>query len=136
MTPRIWSYGDEDSEDVPIRDQPYERYGQQGFAMPDHATRGPVPAHALERVSLGEQVAGPGRGPRHWRRRDERIHDDVCRLLTDDGWVDASDLEVVVQEGEVTLTGTVADRRQRERALDIAESVRGVVDVMSRIRLR
>ncbi len=136
MTPRTRAYGDLEGEDLPIRDQPYESFGQQGFGMPDHYAQGEVAPHGVARIDLGEPAFSRPRGPRNWQRRDERIHDDICRMLTDDGWVDARELEVVVHHGEATLTGSVPDRRQRERAVHIAESVRGVVDVTSRIRVR
>lgn len=136
MTPRTWAYGDLEGEDLPIRDQPYESFGQQGFAMPDHAAQGDYAPHGVARIDLGEPAIPASRGPRNWQRRDERIHEDVCRLLTDDGWVDARELEVIVHHGEVTLSGSVHERRQRERAVHIAESVRGVTEVVSRIRVR
>jgi osmotically-inducible protein OsmY len=136
MTPRTWAYGDVEGEDLPIRDQPYESFGQQGFAMPDHAAQGAVAPHGVARIELGEPALPRSRGPRNWHRRDERIHDDVCRMLTDDGWVDARELEVIVHHGEVTLTGSVPERSQRERAVHIAESVRGVTEVVSRLHVR
>ena len=49
---------------------------------------------------------------------------------------DASDVDVVVHQGEVVLTGTVPDRAQRDRAIRIAECVRGVIDVMNQMRVR
>lgn len=104
----------------------------RGFAMNDHVLRGPSPAHGAVRLDLGERIAG---GPRGWQRSDERIHDEVCRTLTDDGWVDASNVEVIVHERVVTLAGSVPDRRQRARAVDLAESVRGVLEVVSRIHV-
>jgi len=126
MTPRIWSYGD-------VENRPYESYGQQGFAMRDHVTSPEDDHRGAERVELGERVAT---GPKNWQRSDERLHDEICTMLADDDWVDASDLEVVVHHREVNISGTVKDRRQRERAIDIAEAARGVVEVMSRIRVR
>lgn len=101
--------------------------------MPDHVTAEEDVHRGAERVDLGERLTS---GPKNWQRSDERIHDDVCRMLADDDWVDASDLEVVVHQREVTLAGSVADGRQRARAVAIAEAARGVVDVLSRIRVR
>ncbi len=80
----------------------------------------------------GRVRAGARRVP--WRS-DDRIRDDVCQRLTEDGAVDASDVAVLVREGEVTLEGTVADREQKRRAERIAESVRGVHDVVNMLRL-
>lgn len=77
-----------------------------------------------------------GRGPRGYRRSDERIAEDLHKQLTDDSAVDAREIEVVVSGGEVSLSGTVDDRVARRRAEDIAESVSGVVHVANHIRIR
>ena len=85
-----------------------------------------------------EQPQGPfaGRGPRGYRRSDERIREDVADRLTEHGDVDASEIELDVRDGVVTLSGTVEDRRQKRLAEDAAESVSGVVDVNNRLELR
>jgi hypothetical protein len=75
-----------------------------------------------------------GMGPKGYRRSDERIREDLCDRLTDDGGIDGSEIEVQVQGGEVTLSGTVADRAQKRRAEDIAESCSGVGNVTNNIR--
>lgn len=76
-----------------------------------------------------------GRGPRGYERSNERIYEDVCERLTDDNEVDASDIEVEAKNGIVTLSGTVADRRQKRRAEDIAEGASGVRDVRNQLEL-
>lgn len=76
-----------------------------------------------------------GRGPKGYRRSDDRIREDVNDRLSDDPYVDASDIEVSVSNGEVTLTGTVDSRQARRRAEDIAESVSGVAHVQNNIRV-
>lgn len=75
-----------------------------------------------------------GRGPRGYRRSDERIHDDVNDRLTDDPYLDASGVEVRVQGGEVTLNGRVRTREDKRRAEDIAEGVTGVTHVQNNLR--
>ncbi|TCT08101.1 BON domain-containing protein [Aquabacter spiritensis] len=77
-----------------------------------------------------------GRGPKNYARSDDRVREDVNDRLTDDGLVDASEIEVSVAKGEVTLTGVVADRRQRRRAEDVAEQVSGVQHVQNNVRVR
>lgn len=77
-----------------------------------------------------------GRGPRNWTRSDERIADDVHQRLTDDPHVDASDVDVKVENGEVTLSGLVDDRRAKRRAEDCAESVSGVRHCQNNLRVR
>jgi hypothetical protein len=76
-----------------------------------------------------------GLGPRGYRRSDANIEEDVCDLLTQHGKIDASDIEVKVENGEVTLTGKVNDRRSKRLAEDLAESISGVTDVHNHLRL-
>jgi hypothetical protein len=77
-----------------------------------------------------------GRGPRGYRRTDQRILEDVSDRLTDDPYVDASEIEVTVRDGEVTFAGSVGSRDQRRRAEDIAERVLGVTHVQNNLRVR
>jgi Flp pilus assembly secretin CpaC len=58
----------------------------------------------------------------------------VCDRLSADDEVDASDITVTVKAGEVTLEGTVPDRRSKHRAEDIADAVSGVKDVHNSLR--
>lgn len=76
-----------------------------------------------------------GRGPRNWRRSDDRIEEDVNDVLTRHPGIDASDVEVKVSNGEVTLDGEVPDRQQKRLAEDIAESVLGVSDVHNNLKV-
>ncbi|HYG02856.1 MAG TPA: BON domain-containing protein [Chryseosolibacter sp.] len=75
-----------------------------------------------------------GKGPRNYSRSDDRIKEDVNDRLSDDPWVDASEIDVTVNNGEVTLTGTVNNRSDKRRAEDLAEAVSGVKNVENRIR--
>lgn len=76
-----------------------------------------------------------GRGPKGYQRSDDRIRDDVCDCLTRDPRVDASEIEVAVKDGDVILTGTIGDRRQKRAAEDAIEDVLGVKDIHNRIRI-
>jgi osmotically-inducible protein OsmY len=76
-----------------------------------------------------------GRGPRRYRRTDERIAEDVNERLTTDPDVDATDIEVMVADGRVILTGTVDDRRTKRLAEIDAEEVWGVTDVDNQLRV-
>jgi hypothetical protein len=99
--------------------------GERGAA--DSPSRGPLTYNRREDFT--------GRGPRNYRRPDERILEDVSDRLTDDAMVDASEISVEVKQGEVNLTGTVRDRDQKRRAEDIAERVSGVNDVINALRI-
>jgi osmotically-inducible protein OsmY len=76
-----------------------------------------------------------GRGPKGYRRSDERIREDVCDRLADDPMVDASDVEISVKEGEVTLSGFVRDREDKHRAEDLVERISGVREVHNSLRV-
>jgi osmotically-inducible protein OsmY len=76
-----------------------------------------------------------GKGPRGWRRRDERILEDVCDALTESPWVDASEVSVDVQDGVVILSGTVADRDQKREAERCVYDLTGVNDVQNLLRI-
>lgn len=77
-----------------------------------------------------------GKGPKGYVRTDERIRDDVNDRLSDDPMLDASDIEVAVAGGEVTLTGFVAARQDKRRAEDTAEAVSGVNNVQNNLRVK
>lgn len=74
--------------------------------------------------------------PKGYQRRDERIHEDVCERLTHQRQLDVRDVEVQVQDGVVTLTGTVRDRQQKYRIEDIADDTFGVRDVHNQLRVQ
>jgi hypothetical protein len=77
-----------------------------------------------------------GRGPLDYRRADERVYADVCEALTDDAQVDATNIEVTVTEGEVTLSGHVASRDEKRRAEDVADRIAGVRDIHNRLKVQ
>ena len=76
-----------------------------------------------------------GLGPKGYQRSDQRIQEEISDRLMADDRIDASDIEVRVKDGEVTLSGRVDDRVAKRRAEDLAESVMGVRDVMNQIRV-
>ena len=88
--------------------------------------------------SLWQRVKGAfaGKGPKNYVRSDERIHEDVCEHLTHHPYVDASDIEVTVRDGEVTLSGTVDARMVKRAAEDACDHVHGVKDVHNYLRVR
>lgn len=76
-----------------------------------------------------------GRGPRGYTRSDERIREEICECLAADSLLDASDIEVKVMEGDVSLAGSVGDRAARRRAEDLTEQVSGVRNVINGLRV-
>jgi osmotically-inducible protein OsmY len=76
-----------------------------------------------------------GRGPKGYRRSDERIREEICDRLTDDWRVDATEIDVVVNGGQVTLSGAVQSREEKRKAEDLVESIPGVHDVHNNLRV-
>ena len=65
---------------------------------------------------------------------DERIRKNVSDRMVDDTDLDASDIEVGVDDGAVTLSGSVDSLWDKRRAEDIAKSVFGVKGVINKLR--
>ena len=76
-----------------------------------------------------------GKGPKNYERSQDRIREDVCERLTDDAMIDATNVEVRVENNEVVLNGTVHNREEKRRAEDLAEAVAGVRNVENRLRV-
>ncbi len=124
-------------EELAARGEPSARLGLD-------AGRAEAPQYRLPSGSYGElawewngtaQGVFAGRGPKGWSRSDDRIREEVCEALTREADLDPSDVRVTVEEGEVTLEGTVPDRRSKRRAEDLADR-RGVRDVHNRLRVQ
>jgi osmotically-inducible protein OsmY len=92
---------------------------------------------AERRRRRDEQTAGEhrGKGPKNYKRSEDRIREDVCDRLSDDDRIDATNIEVQIQGDEVILTGSVHDREQKRRAEDLVERISGVRNVQNRIRV-
>ncbi|HJV43439.1 BON domain-containing protein, partial [Caulobacter sp.] len=134
-----YAYGD------PSRDRGYRAFAPRGQQRPyqeertwfDRA-RDEVSSWMGDRDALHRREADGehrGRGPKGYRRSDERIREDVSDRLTDDAWLDAQGIEVMVNDAEVTLSGTVRSREDKKRAEALAETVSGVDNVQNNIRV-
>lgn len=108
------------------------RVDDSEFADPDWAGVKLEPERPATATALRDHT---GRGPRAYRRPDTRIYEQICELLMDDHHIDASEIEVSVENGDVLLTGTVESRRLKHLAEDIAYRVTGVLDVTNRLKV-
>jgi len=117
-------------------------YDQRGFGHRRdsfYATAGATPWWELEpsaEDSAPESRGFGGVGSRGYKRPDGRIEEEVVQRLEEADWVDATDVEVEVADGVVTLAGEVETREERRAAADVAAEVAGVVDVINRLRSR
>ncbi|MBL0899359.1 MAG: BON domain-containing protein [Reyranella sp.] len=93
--------------------------------------------HDREREHLPEEhgTSHRGHGPKGYLRSDDRIREDVCDRLTDDPHIDASEVEVAVKNGEVTLGGTIESRAARRHAEELTEDLSGVKHVQNNLRV-
>ena len=116
-----------------------QAWRQRGYGGPmeigGHGERGGQP----ERQDRGTESwrTGPhaGRGPKGYQRSDERIKEDVCEHLTQHGQIDASEIEVKVNNREVTLTGSVPTRHAKRLVEDLVDDISGVSEVHNQLRI-
>jgi osmotically-inducible protein OsmY len=132
--------GYEEGYDEPYyRRRPYRGAEDRGFweRAGDEVRSWFGDEEAERRRRMDEMRSGTyvGRGPRGYKRSDERIREDVNDRLTDDYYLDASDIEVSVNDCVVTLSGRVDSRYDKRYAEAIAESVSGVTDVTNQLRV-
>jgi len=83
----------------------------------------------------GRPRGARGLGPQGYKRSDERINEDAHERLTDDTWLDASNISISVSGGEVTLSGTVETREAKHRAERLVEDISGVNHVQNNLRI-
>ncbi|MBX3192030.1 MAG: BON domain-containing protein [Labilithrix sp.] len=116
-----------------VRDYDPEE-GERDFGGPEYG--GPA-RRGYEPSGPTRQERGPyyGKGPKGYKRSDDRIREDVCEAIASQGMIDASDVEVKVEAGVVILSGTVAARHHKRGLEQIVERTRGVEDVHNELRL-
>jgi len=85
---------------------------------------------------IARKVKRAFRGPKGYKRSDERIREDVNDRLAQQDDFDPSEIEVSVSNSEVTLTGTVQSRHEKFLAEEIADDVSGVTEVHNQVRVR
>jgi osmotically-inducible protein OsmY len=66
---------------------------------------------------------------------DNKIYDQVRQKLANDPEVKGANLDVVVKNGAVTLTGTVNDIRAKEKAEKVTKKVKGVTSVVNELKI-
>lgn len=74
--------------------------------------------------------------PKGYRKSDDRIEEEVCNALMRDRNVNASLIDVRVNNGVVTLSGTVDSRSARFDAEMAVDSIRGVEDIQNNLKVR
>ncbi len=111
---------------------PYDRWTPRDYVF--YSGRG-YHREFVEPYKVPGEGRYSGRGPKNYVRSDARVEEDVHRALTEDPYVDATDIRLRVDDGEATLEGSVPNRAMKRRAQDAVEAVRGVRDVHNRLRI-
>ncbi|MDB5437327.1 MAG: hypothetical protein JWR47_3584, partial [Phenylobacterium sp.] len=62
-------------------------------------------------------------------------NEEAHERLTDDGWLDATNITITVSGGEITLSGTVENREAKHRAERVVEDISGVNHVQNNLRV-
>ncbi len=76
-----------------------------------------------------------GKGPRNYKPSDDRLLERVSDLFYEHPHLDASGIEISIQNGELLLTGYVADRYEKRLAEDLAEEVSGITNIENRLKV-
>jgi len=152
--PEAYGRGDEPVQPVASEDrkaapprQVQERFALRSrFGLATAAEAPPTWDHAPSETARTIEPAAPpsrprpldyrGIGPRGYVRSPERIYEDICDRLTENPFIDASDITVSVTGSEVRLTGSVDGAIVARQVEVIARQVSGVSWVHNDLRLR
>jgi osmotically-inducible protein OsmY len=98
--------------------------GQEGFGFPGERTWGEEQYQEQDSEDRRESPV---------RRPDESLAREIHEILTKDPELDATDIEVEVEDGAVTLTGAVNSTDAKLLAEELVESLPGVRHVHNRL---
>lgn len=71
-----------------------------------------------------------------YSRSDDRLLEDIGECLSLDSLLDGAEIDILVEEGQVTLSGAVASKSESLRAQDLAAQIHGVKAVRNGLRVR
>lgn len=125
----------------------HREYERAAWPMAEYDLEAATEPRATERTRRGGRLGGLAAALRalfgRERRRpevataeDESIRADVRLALTYRRDLDASEIEVTTEQREVTLRGSVRDRRSKHVAEQVAGSCEGVRRVRNHLRVR
>jgi osmotically-inducible protein OsmY len=83
----------------------------------------------------GEAAEATYRGKGPAQRTDDQIKTAIEDILTEDPWLDASGIQVSIQNGIAQLQGTVASRAAKRRAEALTDQIWGARDVQNQLSI-
>jgi osmotically-inducible protein OsmY len=107
------------------------RYGQGGYGA-EREGLGQGHGYGQGAYSGSQRVR---RGPKGYKRSDERLKEDISERLMNSVHIDAAEVSVEVQNGKVTLEGSVPERRMKHQIEDLVDNCPGVQDIDNRVRV-
>jgi hypothetical protein len=111
--------------------------GQGGYGGPEERAYGEIqPERHGQTAGLGSSAGSGPRGPKGYRRSDDRLREEICERIAQSERIDAGDVTVGVQDASVTLEGTIADRAMKYELEELVDRVTGVREVDNRVRIR
>lgn len=111
-------------------------WGREEGPYGAHAERSRMYEGRREDEGLVYEGLHIGKGPKNYKRSDESIREEANERLTQHGGVDATNIQVRVEDAEITLEGTVDSRRSKRMAEDALETIFGVSDIHNRLRIQ
>jgi len=118
---------------------------EHAHRSPRTALGGPDPHHPVGTQSYASsygyggndyQDSHRGRGPKGYERSDERLREIICERLTDDPWIDASDVSIEVSNKTVRLTGSVNNRQTKYEIEELIERSTNVREIDNQLRVQ
>lgn len=98
--------------------------------------------HGMDEFEVPHYVGEPmhvgpfkGKGPKNYVRADASIFEEACEALTDHPDIDATHLEVTVQEGKVRLSGSVPATEMKRLAEEEVQFLKGVRQVSNELQI-
>lgn len=90
------------------------------------------------RPLMGEEIKDTqthfGKGPKNWNHTDDKTYERVCEALYMHSEIDASEIIIKVDNGTVTLSGSVPDYHTKWAAEDCVADLPGVWEVKNELR--
>lgn len=131
-----WHGGQSNGPPYPAQQQ--HGYGLSQYGYPEEQAWGGIQPGTDMGLGERDHERGPhyGKGPKGYKRSDDRVREEICELMSRQGYIDASDVEVTVEAGVVRLVGLVESRHDKRGLEQMTERVHGVEEVQNEIRLR
>lgn len=130
---RVHRQDDEPSKEWPLPGEYKTNFGESDYSL--LSARGGY-HEAAEIMAETYHRDHSGRGPKNYRRSDERILEDVVDLLMLHRDIDASNMDISSQDGVVVLTGEVGSKAMKYLTEDAIEHVVGVKDVKNDLQVK